>query len=434
MPVGNITNIEYKLSTDKTDLIINPYTYNAILPTNSNNQYISNTSPRNLVTKITSTDGRGSSYETSYTYYNGKTYTGIPPERKDLYFECVTQKDSTPRGTGTYTKTYYRHKHDSPYLDGRIERIESYAGNGALMKSEYYYYVIVPTSFTGTLFIAPSFIITDVFEMGTPLFTSTKIFQYNDGNGNVNTITEFDNRTGETIGTSISYNIDTTNWILNRPSEIKKTSNGQTLQWQKFNYIGNNLVSKEDYLVEESRWITTSFGYDPIGNVTSVTDALNQSTAIEYDSNYHTFITKSIKKVKQDDTTYLEQVTTRIYNPKWGVIKSETDPNNNTTTYEYDTFGRLTKIIEPGDVWTKQIFYNNIGDPYNQHIETQVKDSSFLGYHYSRSYFDGLNREYRTVSKAYHNGTDTGARSTLKSIILQANSGENRAPISHRPH
>ncbi|RMG62221.1 MAG: hypothetical protein D6722_18720, partial [Bacteroidetes bacterium] len=115
--LGSTTTVTYKPATQVA---------NAILPARtvcSN----ANASPRQLVTKVTTTDGRGKTYSASFSYYNGRTYPGKIPDQANLGFEWTKQKDDN---SGAYTLTHYRQ--DKPF-EGREARSLSYAGSGALM-------------------------------------------------------------------------------------------------------------------------------------------------------------------------------------------------------------------------------------------------------------------------------------------------------------
>jgi RHS repeat-associated protein len=84
--------------------------------------------------------------------------------------------------------------------------------------------------------------------------------------------------------------------------------------------------------------------------LTKVTDPENNITRYEYDANGNLW---KIINVDVVNGTPYDRVTTIIrYNasdhPEWnGLVKSVTDPRNNTTNYEYDPKGYLSKITDP---------------------------------------------------------------------------------------
>jgi RHS repeat-associated protein len=113
------------------------------------------------------------------------------------------------------------------------------------------------------------------------------------------------------------------------------------------------------------RWITTTSTYDQLGNAVGQTDPLGNSTTFAYSStNSYAYLTQ----VTRPDTTSTNppstthHVTSRSYDPFSGFVASDTDENSQTTTYGYDSLGRLTSTQYPSgggqitvsypDIWT----------------------------------------------------------------------------------
>ena len=89
---------------------------------------------------------------------------------------------------------------------------------------------------------------------------------------------------------------------------------------------------------------TYVYGYDQVGNLTSFTDALNETTTIEYDKlNRRTEITQP-----DPDGSQTSPIWTYVYND-FGQLEEIIDPMNHSTTRGYDTAGRLTSISDPFD-------------------------------------------------------------------------------------
>ncbi|MFH0975680.1 MAG: FG-GAP-like repeat-containing protein [Spirochaetota bacterium] len=405
-PLGTTTTIDYKPAPQFADTItIDDSVFGqdkAVDPTTSSGQYIANSSPRNLVASVTTTDGRtgGGSYTTSYSYDNGKIYTGYPYQRKDLFFECVTERT----GTGPYTKTYY--KINDQNLAGKIDKVEGYDQNNNLMKKTQYAYTY-STPNTGITWVRPTSITENTYETGAAnlVFTRTTTFDSYDIYGNAKQVTESASGLNNII-TQTTYSTDSAAinaWIISRPIEIKQyrdSTSGAVLKWQQFTYNANNeLETKKDW-AGGSKWIITSFTYDSWGNVASITApnaiGTTSTTYIFYDANYQTFPERVVNY--KGGVAY--EIQTH-YNPANGNKLYVTDFNGNTTNYIYDNFGRLTDIIEPGVGWTKKMSYQNWGNPNTQYVETQMRDSSTEGYYFEREYFDGLKRKYKTVAEGY---------------------------------
>jgi RHS repeat-associated protein len=152
--------------------------------------------------------------------------------------------------------------------------------------------------------------------------------------------------------------------------------------------------------------VSTYSTYDSWGNGLTDTDANGNVWTTVYESTYNTFpqsITSPIAGQSENCT----------FDAKTGNRVSVTDINDQTTTYEYDTFGRSTKVIEPGDSSsspTVRYEYNNWGTLGQQHLKTLSKVTGG-DYLWSSEYFDGLGRAIQTQARG-----ETG-RTILESTI-----------------
>jgi RHS repeat-associated protein len=102
---------------------------------------------------------------------------------------------------------------------------------------------------------------------------------------------------------------------------------------------------------------TTSYGYDPAGNPTTVTDPLGHTTTTGYDAagrqasvtdpEGHTTVTAYDDAGRVDSVTDpLHHATTYTYD-KADHLLTRTDANSHTTTYGYDDAGHLTSVKDP---------------------------------------------------------------------------------------
>jgi YD repeat-containing protein len=122
---------------------------------------------------------------------------------------------------------------------------------------------------------------------------------------------------------------------------------------------------------------TTSYTNDGYGNITSVTDAVDNTTFLGYDSN-HTYLTSI--------TNALNYTLFATYDSSTGWLSSITDPKGNVSSFQYDAAGRVTKKINP-DLSELQAVYND------QNNTVTIYDE--LDY-YAIYYYDGLDRETKT--------------------------------------
>ena len=96
---------------------------------------------------------------------------------------------------------------------------------------------------------------------------------------------------------------------------------------------------------------TTTYAYNAFGGVTMVTDALNCSTTYEYDAVGNLV---SVTDAKDKKTSYEYDTL--------GQLVTETDPLGNVTTYEYDALGNLLSVTDGEDNETEYA-YDKLGQP-----------------------------------------------------------------------
>jgi len=117
--------------------------------------------------------------------------------------------------------------------------------------------------------------------------------------------------------------------------------------------------SNKNYLTRSTNPLgyQANSSYDPVGNVTSVTDARNYTTTYSYNAlNRLQSVTDPNNKVTAygyDDNGNLASVTdannhtTNYQHNEFDLLKSATDPLNRATSYGYDLVGNLSKILYP---------------------------------------------------------------------------------------
>ena len=158
--------------------------------------------------------------------------------------------------------------------------------------------------------------------------------------------------TGDETATVKEFVYNPDMWIVNRVkhSTITAGVGGTKLRESWFYYdrafdiatppfAGN--LTKEEHWNNGGENPVVQYKYDAYGNLIRKTDPLGNSSEIVYDATYQTFPV-FVYNAKG-------HVTTTAFNPVIGKPVSVTDPNGNVTTYAYDEFNRLTKIVKPGD-------------------------------------------------------------------------------------
>ncbi len=170
--------------------------------------------------------------------------------------------------------------------------------------------------------------------------------------------------------------------------------------------------------INGSNYSQSSYGYDAWGNQDTITTYTGygtattaptvgaQTTSTTYDLNYHTYpVTIS---------NALLQTTTLTYDYTLGVPLTETDPNGNTTSATYDVFGRMIKLIRPGDDASNPTIRIDYQDsfPFTSTITQKIDDTKF--YTVQRVY-DGIGRQTKIIS-----GPSTGSGQTIVDTIYQS--------------
>ncbi len=102
-----------------------------------------NAAAHQLATKVTTTDGRGGSYNTTYQYTDGRWFSGTDytpgtiPNRRNLGFATITVTDGQ---THQYTTTTYN---QTPGFEGHISEVDVYTSDRRLFNSTTYTYDLV---------------------------------------------------------------------------------------------------------------------------------------------------------------------------------------------------------------------------------------------------------------------------------------------------
>ena len=138
--------------------------------------------------------------------------------------------------------------------------------------------------------------------------------------------------------------------------------------------------------------------FDGYGNVIGMMDANGKLITVEYDALLHTF--PVVERLHLDDGKALTYAA--FYHAGFGKVSAATDYNGHPHTYVYDTFGRLSKIVHPGDTLAQptQQFRYEIGSPRSAIFTEQREQSGTEQLYTSVTYFDGLGRKLQTRSEA----------------------------------
>lgn len=371
--------------------------------------------PLQLVTRVTTSDGRGGYLSTRYAYSDARVVTGTIPNQRFLGFGTI---DTIDEQTGQYVRTVYR---QDPPFEGAVSQVQQYARNGQLMRQTTHAYDSVAPS-AGTELIRDTSTTTTAYEFGVAGFSQVETRTYDDY-GNV-TVRSLDANGLPNVTITTNYTNNPVSWVLGRVDEVLTKSGTTVFGDMKNTWNNNTITAKSEWFDVTNTWVVTSMTYDANGNLSTVTepaavDGLLRRTTTDYDTKYHAYPVKV--------TNALGQYTQRSHNED-GLVVSVTDANQQTTTFGYDVYGRKTSETRP-DGGTTTYSYVNYGDASRQYDETLISvDANRVLFR--REYFDGAGFKYLVQSNS-----DCGtARVTVGSRTYQYMAAETQKDYAGRPY
>jgi RHS repeat-associated protein len=181
---------------------------------------------------------------------------------------------------------------------------------------------------------------------------------------------------------------------------------GTVTGWQEPGGVRGNPTTVRRWLDTTGGWIETHARFDQLGNPRQSWDAMGRLTETDYtdvftdNTDHHTYAFPTIVTSPIPDSTGHGSssafVTHALYDYYSGLVKTTTDTNGQTTTYEYnDLLDRLTKVINPtGGGWTAFEYGDTVGNLYVKTTTTFDETRNLESY----NYFDGLGRSVRSFS------------------------------------
>ncbi|MDR3401427.1 MAG: FG-GAP-like repeat-containing protein [Chthoniobacter sp.] len=168
------------------------------------------------------------------------------------------------------------------------------------------------------------------------------------GELDVETVTRSD---GSSKTTTKAYGNDTTDWCLDRPtSSVVNSIVGSSNMTRTTTYQWTSCLLRQQAVEPSSSTLRIIENYTPdaFGNITGTTvtgsNFTSRSTSATYDSQ---------GKFQATATDELGHVDTYVHDARFGGLTSDTDPNLATTTWAYDTFGRLSNEAQPDGTQTQ---------------------------------------------------------------------------------
>ena len=263
----------------------------------------------------------------------------------------------------------------------------------------------------------------DVYE-GAPSPTSAQWDYKFDDFGNLTRVLEHgrldtgweDERVTETTYTASSPDgLDA--WILNLVVQQSTLDpKGDRVAVQRNYYDGNTVLgavsagnlTRNEHWVDGARWIDWKHkDYDEFGNVIAIYDgeyrvpSTGHFREVHYDTEFSTYPVREVVHTGNPLVPRLEMQAR--YDIGFGTVTAHTDFNSNRTTYAYDTFGRLTEVVRPGDSLDAPTeAYDYVLDFDTGHgvrvnwVETRRREQAGGGSVDTRRFYDGLGQRIMT--------------------------------------
>lgn len=368
--------------------------------------------PVQVVSQVTVRDNNsGQEYVTDYHYRDGyydggeKEFRGFGGVRK--------QERGEPGAPGLLSQYAFDVGDEHESRKGMVTSLALLQEGGTLAPAAGLFEVADHTLTTRTLFTGTnsetvtysftSATATRVYEGGATPTRLLREWDQDERYGNVIKDLDYGIVAGADLGagddevlTNTDYRIDEARWIIDRPSQIRKTRlDGGFVSRQKLTYDANGNLVLDERSPDGSAFIPVARNeYDAYGNLVKITDANGHWRAIAYDPTFHAFPV-------QETIGGVNLTLTAAYDLGLGLMTGFTEPNGHTTGFGYDPLGRLVSIVKPGDTAARptQTFTYHLADPVS-HILTRSREQSGQdGTYDTVSYFDGLGRKLQTRSE-----------------------------------
>ncbi len=202
--------------------------------------------------------------------------------------------------------------------------------------------------------------------------------------------------------TTWTYTNDIGNWLFLPASEVSKAfdMDGNFVESGKIEWVyeDSNVIDSwneqkvyKSVLDEDPAIHKRVFNSD--GNLESETDPVGIKTRYEYNHASKRFRTREVLSPPKSGSD-IELAISYNFDPYWR-IASETDQNGQITTYEYDEFSRLTRVIAPtiGDVsYHREYSYDDYQGPSSPNSVVESYGTVFK----TIQFFDGFGETIQT--------------------------------------
>ncbi len=307
-------------------------------------------------------NGQGGWLETRYRYF-GAAFD--QQGRGHLGFARIETTDVT---SGLRSVDIYAQGH--PYTGMLKQQRVFTTGGAAILDSSYTLDRQVLTQANGQTTVFPYTRQSRVSRQelnGANMETTTTVNSYGDGWGNLTQQDITVTGDGNSYLTSIStvYRNDSTNWLLGLATRrtVSKTRDGITVpRVMAYDYDAKGLLSSETVEPDDtSLLLKLATIYDRSGNAFGLVNKRIQTWWDQASSKARSRTPEDVVyeakgRFPQVVKNALGQAETRTYAPATGALLSVVDPNQLTTRWEYDGFGRKTREVRADGTESRYYF------------------------------------------------------------------------------
>lgn len=154
--------------------------------------------------------------------------------------------------------------------------------------------------------------------------------------------------------------------------------------------------------IPSETYLETHARYDQCGSVRAAIDLLGRESQIEYSADYQraypTRTTSPVPDPSEQRGSNTPLVTQIAYDFSTGLVTSQTDANNRTTSFQYnDALNRLTRVDRPDGGWTSYNYFVSSAYPSSgtSYVQTRTSIDATRSTE-SYQFFDGLGRPARS--------------------------------------
>ncbi|MBC7978573.1 MAG: VCBS repeat-containing protein [Myxococcales bacterium] len=301
-----------------------------------------------VVYSFTLTDANGNSSRQDYTYEALKT------RRDGSGLSSFAKIHKLAYSNGVKQTTEY---HQDTFLSGQIKSISKTQGTTVLEATEYTYYAGSSAGAHPYVNVSqPLLQRADVkhYVTGALKYTTRQEYTY-DGYGNITKLVDYGdvNVASERLYTTSQYSNNETTWILGLVTATKQAkADGSTLAswdaakdltWEKIGYDAKgNVIRQERYNDQGNNWLANVTTRNGFGDPISTVDPTGNTATLVYDAS-----ATYVQERRVANGTLPALVTRFVYDPRFGEMTSQTDPNARNLTYTLDGFGRFIAVQGP---------------------------------------------------------------------------------------